>query len=85
MSVIARQLRLDRKTVRRFANADRLTIPLLKLKSGDDPALFTREVNELVAPRYIGQRLGSQRWEVIKNSDRVGIHMRIDRVHARGV
>src|SRR5262249_60974843 len=44
-----------------------------------------REVNELIAPRYIGQRLGSQRWEVIKNSDRVGIRMRVEKVHARGV
>jgi hypothetical protein len=51
----------------------------------DDRTQQEREVNELIAPRYIGQRLGSQRWEVIKNSDRVGIHMRIDRVHARGV
>ena len=44
-----------------------------------------REVNELIAPRYIGRRLGAKRWEVIKDSDRIGIHMRVDRVHARGV
>lgn len=44
-----------------------------------------REVNEHIAPRYIGQRLGSQRWEAIKASDRIGIRMRIDRVHARGL
>jgi PPOX class probable F420-dependent enzyme len=51
----------------------------------DDRAQQEREVNELIAPRYIGQRLGSQRWEVIKGSDRIGIHMRVEKVHARGV
>jgi PPOX class probable F420-dependent enzyme len=50
-----------------------------------DRAQQEREVNELIAPRYIGQRLGSRRWEVIKNSDRVGIRMRVEKVHARGV
>ena len=44
-----------------------------------------REVNDYIAPRYIGQRLGSQRWEAIKRSDRVGIRMRIERYHARGL
>jgi PPOX class probable F420-dependent enzyme len=44
-----------------------------------------REVNEHIAPRYIGQRLGSRRWEAIKGSDRIGIRMRIDNVHARGL
>jgi hypothetical protein len=44
-----------------------------------------REVNELIAPRYMGHRLGSRRWEAIKASDRIGIRMRIDRVHARGL
>ena len=43
------------------------------------------EVNELIAPRYVGQRLGSRRWEVIKDSDRIGIRMRVERVHARGI
>ncbi|HXI15856.1 MAG TPA: PPOX class F420-dependent oxidoreductase [Chloroflexota bacterium] len=43
------------------------------------------EVNDHIAPRYIGQRLGSQRWEVIKKSDRMGIRMRIEKVHARGL
>jgi len=51
----------------------------------EDRAQQEREVNELIAPRYIGQRLGSRRWEVIKNSDRVGIRMRVEKVHARGV
>ncbi len=51
----------------------------------DDRGQQEREVNDLIAPRYIGQRLGSQRWDVIKNSDRVGIHMHVEKVHARGV
>ena len=51
----------------------------------EDRAQQEREVNQLIAPRYIGQRLGSQRWEVIKSSDRLGIRMQIERVHARGV
>src|SRR6185503_16111628 len=48
-----------------------------------DRAQQEREVNDLIAPRYIGQRLGSERWEVIKGSDRVGIWMRVEKVHAR--
>ncbi|CAA9212478.1 MAG: hypothetical protein AVDCRST_MAG77-36 [uncultured Chloroflexi bacterium] len=44
-----------------------------------------RDVNEHIGPRYIGQRLGERRWEVIKRSDRIGIRMRISKVHARGV
>jgi PPOX class probable F420-dependent enzyme len=51
----------------------------------EDRSQQEREVNELIAPRYIGQRLGARRWEVIRDSDRIGIHMRVDRVHARGV
>jgi hypothetical protein len=51
----------------------------------EDRAQQEREVNQLIAPRYIGQRLGSRRWEVIKNSDRLGIRMQIERVHAPGV
>jgi allophanate hydrolase subunit 2 len=31
----------------------------------------------------VGQRLGAKRWEVIKQSDRVGIRMRVEKVHAR--
>jgi PPOX class probable F420-dependent enzyme len=50
-----------------------------------DRAQQEREVNELIAPRYIGQRLGSQRWQVIQGSDRVGIRMHLDKVHARGI
>ena len=50
-----------------------------------DRAQQEREVNELIAPRYIGQRLGSQRWQVIQGSDRIGIRMHLDKVHARGI
>jgi len=51
----------------------------------DDRAQQEREVNEMIAPRYIGWRLGSRRWEVIQGSDRIGIHMHVERVHARGL
>lgn len=51
----------------------------------EDLAQQERDVNDLIAPRYIGQRLGSRRWERIKNSGRVGIHLRIERFHARGL
>ena len=51
----------------------------------EDRAVQEREVNDHIAPRYIGQRLGSKRWEVIKQSDRIGIRMRVERVHARGL
>jgi len=51
----------------------------------DDRAEQEREVNDLIAPRYIGQRRGSRRWEVIKGSDRIGIRMRVEKVHARGI
>ena len=50
-----------------------------------DRARQEREVNTLIAPRYIGERLGSKRWQVIEGSDRVGIRMRVETVHARGV
>jgi PPOX class probable F420-dependent enzyme len=48
----------------------------------EDRAQQEREVNELIAPRYIGQRLGSRRWEVIKDSDRVGIRMPVETVRS---
>ena len=50
----------------------------------DDRSEQEREVNELIAPRYIGQRLGSRRWQVIEGSDRIGIRMHVERVQARG-
>jgi len=51
----------------------------------EDRAQQEREVNELIAPRYIGRRLGSRRWQVIQGSDRIGIWMHLDKVHARGL
>ena len=51
----------------------------------EDRAEQEREVNDLIAPRYIGQRLGSQRWEVIKRSDRIGIRMRVESVQTHGI
>jgi PPOX class probable F420-dependent enzyme len=51
----------------------------------EDRAQQEREVNELIAPRYIGQRLGSQRWQVIQGSDRVGIRMHLERIHTHGL
>jgi PPOX class probable F420-dependent enzyme len=51
----------------------------------EDRAEQELEVDELIAPRYLGQRLGSRRWEVIKGSDRIGIRMRVEKVHARGL
>jgi PPOX class probable F420-dependent enzyme len=50
-----------------------------------DRAAQEREVNEHIAPRYVGQRLGSQRWDAIKGSDRIGIRMQIEKLHARGL
>jgi PPOX class probable F420-dependent enzyme len=51
----------------------------------EDRAVQEREVNDLIAPRYIGGRLGATRWDVIKDSDRVGIRFHVDRVQARGI
>lgn len=51
----------------------------------EDRAQQETEINNLIAPRYIGQRLGSRRWDVIKDSDRVGIRMRVERVQAAGL
>jgi PPOX class probable F420-dependent enzyme len=51
----------------------------------EDRAVQEREVNDLIAPRYIGARLGATRWDVIKDSDRVGIRFHVDRVQARGI
>ena len=51
----------------------------------EDRVQQQREVNDLIAPRYIGQRLGAQRWEVIKGSDRIGVWLHIEKVHAQQV
>lgn len=51
----------------------------------EDRTVQEREVNDLIAPRYLGQRLGSRRWEAIKASDRIGIRMRVEKVLTRGL
>jgi PPOX class probable F420-dependent enzyme len=51
----------------------------------EDRAEQQREVDDLIAPRYLGQRIGSRRWDAIKGSDRIGIRMRVEKVHARGL
>ena len=51
----------------------------------EDRTRQEHEVNALIAPRYIGQRLGSSRWTVIQGSDRVGIRMHVEKVDARGI
>ncbi|MDQ3809147.1 MAG: PPOX class F420-dependent oxidoreductase [Chloroflexota bacterium] len=48
----------------------------------EDRAQQQREVNELIAPRYIGRRLGARRWQVIKDGDRIGIWLQVERVRA---
>jgi PPOX class probable F420-dependent enzyme len=51
----------------------------------EDRARQQHEVNALIAPRYLGQRLGSTRWTVIEGSDRVGMRMQVGKVHTRGI
>ncbi|HEU5316401.1 MAG TPA: PPOX class F420-dependent oxidoreductase [Chloroflexota bacterium] len=51
----------------------------------EDRALQERDVNDHIAPRYIGQRLGSHRWERIQRSPRIGIRFHIQNHHARGL
>jgi len=51
----------------------------------NDRAQQEREVNDLIAPRYIGQRLGGRRWEVIQAADRIGIWLHVAQVHAYGL
>jgi PPOX class probable F420-dependent enzyme len=49
----------------------------------EDRALQEAEVNRM-ATRYIGPRLGARRWQVIAGSDRLGIHLHVERVHWHG-
>jgi PPOX class probable F420-dependent enzyme len=51
----------------------------------DDRETQEHEVNALIAPRYLGQRLGSRRWTVIEGSDRVGIRMHVEKVRTHGI
>jgi PPOX class probable F420-dependent enzyme len=50
----------------------------------EDRALQEAEVNRM-AQRYLGRRLGSQRWSVIAQSDRLGVHLHVEKVQARGL
>lgn len=49
----------------------------------EDRALQEAEVNRM-AIRYVGLRLGPVRWQAISHLDRLGIHLQVDRVVARG-
>ena len=49
----------------------------------EDRGLQEQEVAPL-ATRYIGRRLGEQRWALISSSDRVGIHLHVERIYATG-
>ena len=49
----------------------------------EDRAVQEVEVNRL-AIRYRGVRLAATHWDTIAGSDRLGIHMRVDSVIARG-
>jgi PPOX class probable F420-dependent enzyme len=51
----------------------------------EDRAQQERDVNDHIAPRYVGLRLGSRRWQAIQRSPRIGIRMRIERFHTRGL
>ena len=50
----------------------------------EDRTVQEREVNRM-AIRYVGLRLGPTRWQVIAHADRVGVHLHVDRVVARGI
>jgi PPOX class probable F420-dependent enzyme len=42
------------------------------------------EVNHM-AMRYRGPRLGADHWKTIEHQDRLGIHMRVERVQTHGI
>lgn len=50
----------------------------------EDRAIQEAEVNRM-AVRYRGARLAATHWQTIADSDRLGIHMKIESVIARGV
>jgi PPOX class probable F420-dependent enzyme len=50
----------------------------------EDRAIQEAEVNRL-AIRYRGIRLAATHWDTIAGSDRVGIHLKVESVVARGV
>src|SRR5947209_19685445 len=49
----------------------------------EDRRLQEQEVAPL-ATRYVGRRLGAGRWALISGSDRLSVHMRVERLHAGG-
>ena len=49
----------------------------------EDRAVQEAEVVRM-ATRYNGPRLGAQHWHKIAHQDRLGIHLQVQRVHARG-
>ena len=49
----------------------------------EDRAVQEAEVVRM-ATRYNGPRLGAQHWHKIAHQDRLGIHLHVERVHARG-
>jgi PPOX class probable F420-dependent enzyme len=49
----------------------------------EDRAIQEAEVNRL-AIRYVGIRLAATRWNLIADSDRIGIHLRVESVMTHG-
>ena len=49
----------------------------------EDRAVQEAEVVRM-ATRYNGPRLGAQHWHKIAHQDRLGIHLHVEHVHARG-
>ena len=50
----------------------------------EERAIQEVDVNRL-AIRYVGIRLAAGRWDLISASDRVGVHMKVENVVARGI
>jgi PPOX class probable F420-dependent enzyme len=80
-----RNLRRDPRMTLCVEDGQRYVTLMGRAELIEDRAQQEREVNRLIAPRYIGQRLGGQRWQVIQASDRIGIRMHVNNVHARGI
>lgn len=50
----------------------------------EDRAIQEAEVRRM-ATRYNGPRRGARHWQTIAHQDRLGIHMRVDRLHTRNL
>jgi PPOX class probable F420-dependent enzyme len=50
----------------------------------EDRSVQEADVNQM-AVRYRGPRLGSDHWKTIEHQDRLGIHMRVERVQTHGI